>query len=289
MARAFLLVLMIVPTAFFIGADSLNADEPSVDPGVLFFLLQGSAQSFDEDEDGADDDADNCPIVSNPDQADQDSDGKGDACDACPIYASSSLDGCPDSLGQGICPVEAPEHVFCWDTRDANEDEYFWGIPMPSGKILSIPYQGSDGWPFSPAPITESGLGGYSFFSNTLFGADTPILDDGGDYQWNVWISEFPGGEPLGGDDRCWRYAVYLDGGIELPFTASSDPWAEWPGECFISVGDWYLNISVQYTGPYKGWDMPYPLDLSGDTLWTYQGEIDVYNIFLGRYYGIRP
>tara|TARA_R100000008_G_scaffold52191_1_gene31503 strand:+ start:969 stop:1820 length:852 start_codon:yes stop_codon:yes gene_type:complete len=48
---------------------------------------QGETQQYadDFDEDGFEDEYDNCPWTSNPDQIDGDGDGWGDACDTCPI------------------------------------------------------------------------------------------------------------------------------------------------------------------------------------------------------------
>ena len=50
----------------------------------------------DADEDGACDETDNCPGVSN-DQTDSDGDGDGDACDTCPLDANNDADG------DGVC------------------------------------------------------------------------------------------------------------------------------------------------------------------------------------------
>ena len=44
----------------------------------------GDVCDVDDDQDGLQDPADNCPAVANRDQADGDSDGVGDACDVCP-------------------------------------------------------------------------------------------------------------------------------------------------------------------------------------------------------------
>ncbi|KAA3637410.1 MAG: choice-of-anchor B family protein, partial [Calditrichaeota bacterium] len=51
----------------------------------------------DDDFDGIDDDCDNCPGLSNPNQIDSDVDGIGDLCDACPN------DPYNDSDGDGVC------------------------------------------------------------------------------------------------------------------------------------------------------------------------------------------
>ena len=76
----------------------------------------------DTDGDGVDNEADNCPDLSNADQADGDSDDVGDACDNCPAAANSDQsdvdsdgigDVCDDGDGDGIadasdnCPAVA--------------------------------------------------------------------------------------------------------------------------------------------------------------------------------------
>jgi uncharacterized repeat protein (TIGR01451 family) len=61
----------------------------------------------DLDGDGAADDADNCPTISNPTQLDSDGDGIGDPCDNCPLNHNPTQ---PDSDGDGwgddcdLCP-----------------------------------------------------------------------------------------------------------------------------------------------------------------------------------------
>jgi hypothetical protein len=66
-----------------------------------------TAQTFDTDGDGFQDDSDNCPVQHNPDQLDVDADGLGDVCDICPTdpvnddpdqdFVCTSLDQCPSS------------------------------------------------------------------------------------------------------------------------------------------------------------------------------------------------
>lgn len=73
----------------------------------------------DGDSDGAPDDQDNCPAVSNPAQADLDGDGAGDACDAFPLNPEESQDSDADGMG------DAFEVAFGFnvnDPGDANED-----------------------------------------------------------------------------------------------------------------------------------------------------------------------
>ena len=59
----------------------------------------GDACDTDKDGDGVNDDVDNCPLVSNPNQLDTDGDRKGDICDC--DYDSDGIcdlvDNCPHS------------------------------------------------------------------------------------------------------------------------------------------------------------------------------------------------
>jgi len=62
----------------------------------------------DIDRDGLQNNVDNCPEISNPDQSDFDEDGRGDMCDACPDTPSGQVidqDGCPtisDALAEQL-------------------------------------------------------------------------------------------------------------------------------------------------------------------------------------------
>jgi 6-phosphogluconolactonase (cycloisomerase 2 family) len=58
----------------------------------------------DEDGDGLEALADNCPAQANPDQADSDGDGTGDACDLCPHAAGDNGDADGDGLGDDCDP-----------------------------------------------------------------------------------------------------------------------------------------------------------------------------------------
>ena len=53
----------------------------------------GDGKTKDPDNDGVEDECDNCPINSNPDQADEDGDGLGDACDyECDFNSDGNID-----------------------------------------------------------------------------------------------------------------------------------------------------------------------------------------------------
>lgn len=67
----------------------------------------------DTDGDGIDDDVDNCPSVSNPDQADSDGNGIGDACEGS--TADLDGDGIPDNIDN--CPADANP-----DQLDSDQD-----------------------------------------------------------------------------------------------------------------------------------------------------------------------
>lgn len=88
-----------------------NPDPTGSDSILVHFGSTGLAA--DADGDGIEDDVDNCPTVSNPDQLDADLDGIGDACDDCtdtdgdgygnPGYAANTCaeDNCPDVANPG--------------------------------------------------------------------------------------------------------------------------------------------------------------------------------------------
>lgn len=81
----------------------------------------GGSQTNDGDSDGVNDDVDNCPAVSNPDQADTDGDGLGDACDGSDDSSGDTSNG--DNEGETIPEDEYNELK---DKYDVYEDDYFY-------------------------------------------------------------------------------------------------------------------------------------------------------------------
>ena len=54
----------------------------------------GAVDDIDPDADGVSNCADNCPLISNPDQSDTDADGVGDGCDICPVVPNADQNPC---------------------------------------------------------------------------------------------------------------------------------------------------------------------------------------------------
>lgn len=82
------------------------------------------APTGDADLDGVEDDVDNCPLVTNPDQHDEDADQVGDACDNCPTIANADqADGEPTPDGVGdLCdprPTIAGDAIVAFDPFSA--------------------------------------------------------------------------------------------------------------------------------------------------------------------------
>jgi hypothetical protein len=67
----------------------------------------------DTDVDGALDGADNCVLVSNPNQSDMDSDGLGDACDSCPSDPENDKEYDDICVGAGYLPPKTGDHDNC--------------------------------------------------------------------------------------------------------------------------------------------------------------------------------
>jgi hypothetical protein len=82
-------------------------DTPALDPNL------------DEDGDGVNNGADNCPFVVNADQHNEDGDKFGDACDPCPILAAGiEADADGDGVGDNCDPhPNTPgDHIYLFET-----------------------------------------------------------------------------------------------------------------------------------------------------------------------------
>ena len=78
--------------------------------GGMSSWLWETVVCIDSDTDGINDDLDNCPVDSNPNQQDGDSDGAGDVCDNCPAFSNPGQeDGDNDQVGDVCdnCPVDS--------------------------------------------------------------------------------------------------------------------------------------------------------------------------------------
>ncbi|HEX8075168.1 MAG TPA: thrombospondin type 3 repeat-containing protein, partial [Thermoleophilaceae bacterium] len=92
-----------------------NADQANTDAVRGGGDAQGDACDADDDDDGDPDDADNCALVSNPNQEDNEPDGIGDACDP-----DDDNDGVPENgTPPDNCPLEQNA-----DQMDTDLDTY---------------------------------------------------------------------------------------------------------------------------------------------------------------------
>ena len=98
------------------GCESATDDSESPDP------------ILDKDGDGVADDADNCPLVPNPDQADRDGDGIGDVCDPSPGSTPGKVTGggwiseAKDNFGfnaRYVAGMEAPQGHLTYHDRES--------------------------------------------------------------------------------------------------------------------------------------------------------------------------
>ena len=90
---------------------------------VRFFAPEETASDTDTDGDGIFDEADNCPLVSNPYQTDTDSDAKGDACDT-DDDGDGILDGsdnCPLISNAGQTDTDSDATGDACDTDDDDD------------------------------------------------------------------------------------------------------------------------------------------------------------------------
>jgi hypothetical protein len=74
-------VVTYTPNTGFVGDDAFTYRVDDGNGGTDVATVTVTVGDTDQDDDGVDDEADNCPTTTNGDQADGDDDGRGDACD----------------------------------------------------------------------------------------------------------------------------------------------------------------------------------------------------------------
>ena len=103
-------------------------DADGVEDGADNCPLQSNTGQEDTDSDGTGDSCDNCPDLANPDQADGDNDDVGDMCDNCPSDQGKIA---PGVCGCGIADIDLDsdklldciEQTMCTNPDDADTDD----------------------------------------------------------------------------------------------------------------------------------------------------------------------
>ncbi len=175
----------------------------------------------DDDNDGVDDPADNCPLVANADQADGDSDGVGDACDNCPSdanadQADTDADGqgdvCDSDIdGDGIenasdnCPAVANPNPTC----ETDEDCAGAGDTCDNGTCTAQLDSDGNGVGDACEQATEVQTDFFDEEPNDLPDVqDFGTIKNGYDYRWTGYLSEVSNdGSSWTGD---WDVALFV-------------------------------------------------------------------------------
>ncbi|HUT99836.1 MAG TPA: thrombospondin type 3 repeat-containing protein [Myxococcota bacterium] len=139
-----------------------QAGAPDTTAGICAGQLDSDSDSYgdacdsDDDNDGAEDTADNCPLLANADQADEDADGVGTACDNCPATANASqsnVDG--DAFGDACDPDADNDGVLDDGDGSGTPGDH----PCTGGAVLNC----DDNCPLTPnadqADVNGNGTG----------------------------------------------------------------------------------------------------------------------------------
>ena len=88
------------------------------------YEAEGSTPLVDDDQDGIEDTADNCPSISNPAQLDADNDGIGDACDPYPNSDNHAYAQCSIDLSSSQDEISALKAALLDSDNDGVIDSY---------------------------------------------------------------------------------------------------------------------------------------------------------------------